>query len=177
MTCIAAIKQNGNVYLASDSEVSWGNSKGDFGSKLAKTGELIIGTAGDSMTGDLIREVFSAPTRGSKDAYKYLISEYGPALRNFLKTHEVLTIKDGTARSKFWAVVALDRRLFTIFSNFAVIEHEEYAAFGSGEEFAIGSLYSTSNLPVRERLTLAVSSAIKHAQGCGGDIHFMSTED
>jgi ATP-dependent protease HslVU (ClpYQ) peptidase subunit len=177
MTCIVGLKEDGAVYLAADTQCTGGNVKSDFKSKLARNGELIIGAAGSVVIGDLIKYVFRAPKRGSTDAYQYLIGEYAPALRTFLKSHEVTNVKDGRTWANFEVVVALDSRLFTVGAYFDVLEYDSYAAKGSGKEVALGALHATDCIEPVARVTMAVQAAIKHADGCGGEVKIMSTKD
>ena len=173
MTCIAGIVHNDYVYIGgersiSDQEVIIPLCR----PKVHKINNWIFGYAGSIGTGQLF-EFINFP-EVVKDPYQILrlniVEEYKKALTSFGNV---------TENNACDILVGYGNRLFEFNTDdWSVLEVEE-TAVGSGNNFALGSLYTTRttirNNPNR-RIKLALESAIAYSPTCIGKIDIISTE-
>lgn len=71
----------------------------------------------------------------------------------------------------------MTNKAWIISSSFAALEIDDYAAIGSGQEVALGSLKSTENsdLSPEERVEQAIQAAIQNTVYVGGEVEILLT--
>jgi ATP-dependent protease HslVU (ClpYQ) peptidase subunit len=178
MTVIAAYKDKTHFWIGSDSCGFWNNSKADYGSKLIKKENYIIGFAGSDKIRDILKEEKSIPKtinsiediRDLRDLLKItLIEEYGcsdSACNGELLSHPVDLL------------IATRIGLYNLEGTYQLLKYKDnYGAIGIGEEFAVGSLYTSKTNKEedgKKAVTLAVKSAIKHCTEAAGKVYTQS---
>jgi hypothetical protein len=76
--------------------------------------------------------------------YTYMVSAFIPAVQKLFKKGGFLTVKDGVLTGGFF-LVGYKSNLYCIENDFQVAEHvDDFNACGCGENYAVGSLYSTA---------------------------------
>ena len=189
MTCIVGIKTASGVILAADSLGSSNGLKQEFSTaKLIRiavdsrqdgvfAGEIpiLIGYTHSFRMGNILKHCLKPPEiTGSVD--KYLVSKFIPELMRCFE-QEGFAREDNKVKSGGEFLLGIAGRLFTVQSDYSVIEPEEgYTAIGSGQEIALGALYAYEDCNIEERDSAigAVSAASKFSTTVGGTVHTMS---
>jgi ATP-dependent protease HslVU (ClpYQ) peptidase subunit len=167
MSCVAALKQNGKVYVAADSlsstedKVCYRKDK-----KMFKNGKYLIGFCGSIRTGQILQRRFWKPPT---DIYAVPDS-----MMNLLEKKGCMSItEEGHKNCGCNFIFATKGEIYEILVDFQLVEPiDDYTAIGSGADFALGSLYSTkgTNLKPEERLKLAIEAASYFSTSVGGEI-------
>ena len=183
MTCIVGLKskKTGKVYLGGDSATTKGAQRMIRAEpKVYKRGEILFGGAGNSVVSQVLSHIASDPSVVEKqDPLGYILNEFIPSFKKFLRQADQLREKDGVATVPNEFLVAFRGELFSISSDFDVFTSlDDYMAIGSGEEYALGSLYSTkySDLKPEERLFMALEAASKHDSYVGGPLQVVDED-
>lgn len=172
MTCIVAIAENGHVYMGGER----GNSDSmciisSTRPKVFEVGQYLIGYSGSSGIGQAICYNFTPPVLKSNKIDEHMIKEFIPALRSFFKDSEI----DMPDKEEDHAdiLVGIKGRVYEISTaDFQCIEYNEVAT-GSGTPYALGSLYTSKDMPAKSRVHLAIESAITYSPTCQGPIDIL----
>lgn len=173
MTCIAALKHDGKVYMAGDRGASDDNIILALQApKVWKIGPYVIGYAG-CLDGERIRYNFKPTAPNIKDTDKFMQTRFIKELREFYNEFWVDTTKDGDLgliigiRGEIYEHSAVDMSL----SKYTL----PYMALGSGSEYAYGVLFATDKQKnARNRVLQAVNSAIKFSTSCTGPVDIVT---
>ncbi len=168
MTCVAAIAQNGTVYMAADSAASeeksgWIISRKD--PKVFKVGQYGVAFIDSFRMGQILQYKWNPP--------KYTPTKTNSGLDKFMRTKFIDSVKDAFREQGFGNQVAgqedeggiflvgVEGKIFTVDEDFHVAEANfNYMAEGSGGAFALGALYATKNQKnPKMRLKLALEAA------------------
>jgi len=172
MTCIIGIidKENNKVYIGGDSAgVSGLSVSVRKDPKVFKRGEFIFGFTSSFRMGQLLMcgDLDLKKQKENEDTYVYMVSTFIDSVRYLFKKGGFLNI-DNNEESGGTFLVGYKNRLFSIESDFQVGEvYDEYCAVGCGENYALGSLYTTKNLELTPeiRINKALEAAEYHNAG------------
>lgn len=168
MTCIVGIVHNQTVYMGGDSQATAGWVQYSIKNpKVFLNGEFLIGFAGSFRMLQLVQYKFTPPKNyENHDPLKYMIVEFVEELRNVLKNGGAAA-KNNEVEKGATFLVGYKSRLFRIESDYQVMETSHgYDAIGCGNEFAIGSLFTTQLFQEPEdRITWALKSSAQHSTG------------
>ena len=149
MTCIAAIAQDGHVYVG-------GDSAGFFGStvyavadgKVFRKGEFVIGCAGSHRFSNIVRSGFQPPSLDENtDLDGYMATSFVNTLRDALRASGHMEVFSGVESVGSIMIVGLRGSLFLVDELFATIRAPDgIMAIGSGAEVALGALDATEGL-------------------------------
>lgn len=170
MSTIVGLVTETGVVVGGDTQATINNHKENhpLTPKVFKRGDFIFGCAGNYRDQQLISilPMPKIPWRGKnptrETVFKYLLEQWVPVLRESLqKNGRLLKDEDGTESSDCLEIVAYGDYLFTRESNFSVLSFEEYVAIGTGQSWAIGSLYTSHNYAITdgERMIVALNAA------------------
>jgi ATP-dependent protease HslVU (ClpYQ) peptidase subunit len=170
MTCIAAIAQNGIVYMAADSAASdeksgWIVTRKD--PKVFKVGQYGIAFTDSFRMGQILQYNWTPP--------KYTPTKTNSGLTKFMQTKFVDSVKDAFRANGFGSVavpgsedeggifiIGVEGRIFVMEDDFHIGENTiNYMAEGSGGAFALGSLHTTKkqkNPKIRLKAALEAAS-------------------
>ncbi len=166
MTCIVGIIEKGVVHIGCDSLASGTMFKRvRKDGKVFDKGEFIIGACGSYRLMNIIEHCFTPPyfKEDTMCISKYMSTDFVDGLKKTFKERGFLRSSESTIDKGGNILVGFRGRLFEVMVDFQVAEMEdEYAVIGSGYPFAMGSLNSTKNKSVRDRLILALESAEKY---------------
>jgi ATP-dependent protease HslVU (ClpYQ) peptidase subunit len=170
MTCIVGIAENGKVYIGGDSAgVSGLDLTVRADEKVFKNDECLFGFTSSFRMGQLLRFSFAVPSRAEKlEDYKYLVTTFIDAVRHSLKSGGFATTKDG---GEFGGTFLLGYRgkLYTVYDNYQVAAAVDgFSSCGCGDNIALGSLFSTTGKPPRERIEIALAAAERFSAGVRG---------
>jgi ATP-dependent protease HslVU (ClpYQ) peptidase subunit len=166
-TCIVGIVHNGAVWLGCDSMASGEYVKSTMvAPKVFRCGDMLIGLCGTVRGRDII-EFMVPPERAEAMTCdrEYIVRSFVPALRQSLRDAGYLTVDDGVETFDCLLLIAYRSRLFMVGDDFYVMEHKEWSV-GSGSEYALGSLFSTSGDP-QKRIRTALQAACEFSPSCG----------
>lgn len=97
------------------------------------------------------------------------------AVRDAFRDAGFLTIKDGEESGGIF-LVAFKDRLFRIEDDFQVGElYDNFNSVGCGENYAKGALFSTKDMPTKQRILHALRTAEHFSTGVSGPFHIIST--
>ena len=176
MTCIVGIVDGSKVWIGGDSAGSDGWSmvhRAD--AKVFKNSDFLFGFTTSFRMGQVLRYAFNPPKRSSdKDVMAFMVTDFIDALRTSLK-NAGFAEKDKEVERGGTFLVAHAGRLFRIEGNYQVGESADgYDACGCGENYALGSMFSTKKSNVRTRLRTALEAAQQHSAMVRGPFHMES---
>jgi ATP-dependent protease HslVU (ClpYQ) peptidase subunit len=167
MTCIVAISDGSNVYMASERGLSDDDVITAMSApKIRQNYKYIIGYADSPGTGQLLHWM-ALPTPPRSTVEKFMRTTWVNAVRKALNDSGV-DLKDN-AHASF--LVGVSGQLFFVDTVDWQVSECEYMAIGSGSSIALGSLYTTATWKSPEkRAYTAVSAAIELSPSCKGPI-------
>ena len=176
MSIIVAVKKGGKIVMATDSLYSFGSVKVrqkylSGRSKVHRFGDSYVGLVGASAHDN----VFPHLTARFKDELSFDSKE--KIFNSYLLMHSILVdeyflSKQADERtyepSMIEGLIINRSGIFGIFESREVYEFKTYWAIGSGEEYALGSLFSSYDKldDAQELAELAVKSACEFDDGC-----------
>lgn len=190
MTCIVSIidSTHRTLYMAGDTGVTrgYGMIYTTKAPKIFKHQGFLMGSTGRLRTLQLLQHSFMPPDYNPKSMSieEYMSRLFVDALRNCLKDSGAATKHEEKESHDNETMIGFRGRLFVVSSDYAIRESvDSYCAIGSGEELALGSLFSTEKLRMspQQRLELALDAASYHSNSVRSPYTFlelpMSLED
>lgn len=179
MTCIAAIKHEGKVYMGSDSQVSCGSLKLNGGCKVFIKGSMIIGSSGFSRFEKILKHNFNIPEHNnSLSDTEYLNSVFVDTLRELCDKKQYLKVLDSRSGISDTTLIGYNGEIYKMSCDFDVSTYNmDYFAVGSGDDFAMGSLFSTitrTDMEPEYKIEIAIGAACYFDDGCSGKINVLS---
>lgn len=154
MTCIVGLidkraDSDARVYIGADSAaISDNYIEVRRDSKVFQNGEFVIGCTSSFRMIQLLQYSFIPPEMGDKDIFEYMCTDFINAVRDCFSAGGYLSKDEYGVEGGGKFLVGYKDRLFIIDSDFQVGEvMRNFMAIGSGEDYALGSLYSTSYIP------------------------------
>lgn len=188
MSCVVAIKADGFVYLASESQSTRDGERYPDGTKLLSLGKIVVGMCGNNRLGSWIdghREKLSVLDPEGLRPSQFVEEHFVPILKAFAleqrSFHKRLRIgRKHVATALNWQLLLafgsdvcwLNVMLDPYWSN-----NTDVTAIGSGAHYAYGSLHETEHMTVDWRLERALMAACKYDTACGGPFQYVSTDD
>jgi ATP-dependent protease HslVU (ClpYQ) peptidase subunit len=164
-TCIVGVVHGGHVWMGCDSMASSEYIKTEMRvPKVFRVGEMLVGVCGSLRVRDIV-EFVSLPARLESETSDraFLVTQYIPTLRSSLKDAGVLDSEEVDAFDG-GMLIGYRGRLYQLYADFAVMEQERWA-IGSGSDFALGSLYSSTGEP-KARIKKALEAACEFSPSC-----------
>ena len=190
MSVVVAIKKDGVVYMGADSQVTKGGTRATLSNpnnykvwEVSDTEHCIMGSVGAlrvanvvKVMNDLIPEIVDI--KHAVD-FRFVVRRLVPHIMEELDEQRLLlNDKDDTPHMGASFLFAYYDRLFSIASDGAVIEIDDFCAIGSGASEALGSLLSSVDEkdPV-ERIKTAIKASAAHDIYVDYPIVITDTED
>ena len=175
MTCIVGLVHEGVVYMGGDSAGVGGMSltvRAD--EKVFQNGEFLMGFTTSFRMGQLLRYSLKPPRRHpDDDIHQYMVVDFINAVRECLKSGGYAS-KGNEVESGGTFLVGYAGHLFTVDSDYQVgIPEDGFAAVGSAEDIARGSLFATQGQEPRSRVLTALRSAERFNAGVRGPFHIL----
>jgi ATP-dependent protease HslVU (ClpYQ) peptidase subunit len=182
VTAIAAIasQSSGRVYMAGDSAITSGwNISSRYGGKVFRTGPYVMGVSGGLRGAQIVQYHLDVPEPAHPDGLgAFMATVFVDRLRKAYKDAGYAKKESDRETSEDNILVGVRGRIFTIWGQYAAEETTlPYATIGSGGEYALGSLHTTHDLPMRPRvrLELALLAAEQFNAAVRGPFTFAST--
>lgn len=174
MTCIAAIAEDGVVYMGADSAGVDGlflHTRKD--AKLCRVGEFLFGCTTSFRMAQLVRYKFQPPTHHPDVAADlYMATDWIDALRNTFKSGGFAETKDGREVGGEF-LVGYRGRIFHIFSDYQVGENVlPFDACGCGDQLALGAMHANKHDGPYARVKAALEAAEAFSAGVRGPFVF-----
>jgi hypothetical protein len=174
MTCIVALIDGNKVFLGGDSAASDDKSGIIFqriDPKVFKVGQFGIGFVDSFRMGQILQYNWNppkyTPTKGNKNLDKFMRTRFIDSVKETFREHGYGNFgpgtEDGDQGGIFLISVSGTGKIFTMDSDFHIGEVDvPYMAEGSGQELALGSLFSTGSVKTpRKRIRMALEAAAK----------------
>jgi ATP-dependent protease HslVU (ClpYQ) peptidase subunit len=176
MTCIVGIRHEGEVFIGGDALGSTHYRKAvRSDGKIFRNGPFVMGFTSSYRMGQLLRYAFKPPVIGD-DIDQYMVVDFVDAVRKCLREGGWQQTDDGQDVGGSFLVGYQDR-LFAIHSDYQVASNDcGYDAVGSGEAFAMGSLFSTEGLDPKARIRTAIKAATFSSPSVGGPVTILKTK-
>lgn len=178
MTCIAAIREGGDVYLGGDSAATDGYDLVLIADeKVFAVGPYVIGFCGSTRIGQLLRYSLSPPQPKTKDLQRFMATSFVDSVRKCLKDGGAVEIDKGVETGGQF-LVGVKGRLFFVDPDFQVCEPETpYYAIGCGGQIANGALYAQpKTMSPKSRILQALAAAEKFSAGVRAPFRVVSTK-
>lgn len=163
MTCIVGIQHTQGVTIGGDSAGSSGTSltiRAD--DKVFVRDRYIFGFTSSFRMGQLLRYSADLPEPPRRDLDRFMVTEFIGAVRRAFTDGGYMSNNSGREDSGTF-LVGVSGRLFTIHSDHQVAQAAVgYESVGCGGDLAMGSLYTSGALQVRDpvrRTRLALTAA------------------
>ena len=151
MTTISVVRKDGQVAIASDALVTFGDTRLAHGyeanDKVFRIGHSWVGMAGTTAHFPVLRKALGALPAGelqldSRDAVFETFLKLHPKLKEqfYLNTKE--DDSDPYESSQYTVVIANASGIFGVYSYREVFEFERFWSIGSGRSFALGAMYA-----------------------------------
>lgn len=149
MTCIVGLKTQDGIIIGGDSALSAGDTVRQISSpKVFRRGQFVIGCCDSLRVLQLVNFKLSIPPIKGKELYKYMVVDFVDAMRKCFKLSGAARKDNEEEEVSGTFVVGIMDRLFIINDDYAVEECTDgFAVVGSGDEYSMGSLYSTTGEP------------------------------
>jgi ATP-dependent HslUV protease subunit HslV len=181
MTTITVVRKNGQVAIAADALVTFGDTRLAHGyeanDKVFRIGDSWIGMAGTTAHFPVLRKALGTLSTaelqlGSRDAVFETFLKLHPKLKEqfFLNTKE--EDSDPYESSQFTVLIANGSGIYGVYSYREVFEFDRFWAIGSGRSFALGAMfaaYETMKTP-REIAELGVRAGCEFDKNSAGPI-------
>ncbi len=152
MTTITVVRKDGQVAIAADALVTFGDTRLAHGyeanDKVFRIGASWVGMAGTTAHFPVLRKALgSLPLEelrlGSRDEVFETFLKLHPKLKEhyFLNTKE--EDSDPYESSQFTVLIANASGIYGVYSYREVFEFDRFWAIGSGRSFALGAMYAT----------------------------------
>ncbi len=185
MTTVVVVKKAGQVAIAADRLVTFGDtrlsSRFESNSKLFKidtpAGPSVVGIAGTVAHFPVLRKAMQALQKkelllGSKDEVFDTFTRLHPILKDsfFLQTKE--DDNDPYESSQFSVVVANATGIYGLYSYREVFEFNEFWGIGSGRSFALGAMHAVwgTAKTAREVALVGMNAGCEFDKNSGGPI-------
>ena len=185
MTTLVVVKKNGQVAIAADTLVTFGDtrlsSRFESNSKIFKietpAGGSYIGMAGTVAHFPVLRKAMAALPRehlrfGSKDEVFDTFTRLHPVLKEsfFLQTKE--DDNDPYESSQFSVVIANATGIYGLYSYREIFEFKEFWGIGSGRSFALGAMHNSwdKGKTAREIALAGINAGIEFDKNSAGPV-------
>jgi hypothetical protein len=166
VTVIAALVHEGKVYMGGDSagvdEHECVMIRKD--PKVFQNGPFLIGFTSSFRMGQLLMDA-QFPDPGNMDEFEYMRTQFVDVARARLKDGGYVKVNSNREESGQF-IVGFHGRIFLVDNDFEIGEPSDpFFAVGQGSQEALGSLYSTPNIPPGDRLLIAMEAAALYRTG------------
>ncbi len=179
MTTIAVVRKNGYVAIAADTMTKWGAGKETAEyvvnhQKTFKVGDTVVAITGNTTFKAMLADYFERPKVVAQFDSVHNIFKTWQTLHAVLKDEYFLNASAGSddpvESTRVDVLLANKHGIFGVAAHRTVQEFSKYYAFGSGADYAMGSLFATykdKNRDAEDLAKLAVEAAAEFNDGTG----------
>ena len=181
MTCIVAVVEQAIIYFGGDSiSVKDYNKILNRDSKIFQRNGILIGTCGSVRMRNLLQYRLEIPEYAGGDPMEFLVNDFVVAVRECFKKNGFVQEERGREMFDGRILLGFEHDLYVVGCEFDIGRFAEpYCAIGIGEEYAYGSLFSTSQLGLQpfQRLKMALQAAERHNTDVSGPFTYLASEE
>lgn len=173
MTCIIGLETGKGVIIGFDSaSVNGWNIRATRLKKVFERDEFLIGYTSSFRMGQLLQyKLVVGPQEYAQSDLEYLATVFVDAVRKCLKEGGFRKVEDEQEEGGQF-LVSYRGRLYMVDSDFQVnTSLDGYMAVGCGANFALGSMWSSGDLPPKKRVKQALRAAGHFSNGVCGPYH------
>ena len=181
MTTVVVVRKGGTVAIASDSLVTFGDTRLDAryeaNDKLFKAGDSWVGMSGTTAHFPVLRRALDAlPAEELKLHTRDQVFDTFLKLHPKLKETYFLNPKEEDAdpyeSSQFTALIANAAGIFGVYSYREVFEFDRFWSVGTGRSFALGAMYASYDKAksARELAELGVRAGCEFDKNSSGPV-------
>lgn len=168
MTCIVGLETENGVMIGSDSAAvtdGWGINASCL-KKVFGHGEFLIGYTSSFRMGQLLQYKLSIKPQTNKQSnLEYLATMFIDSVRKCLKEGGFSKVENEQEEGGQF-LVGYRKKLYRVDADFQVNSHiDSYMAIGCGACFALGSLWTSKDLPPEKRVRQALEAAGHFSSG------------
>jgi ATP-dependent protease HslVU (ClpYQ) peptidase subunit len=179
MTTIAVVRKNGYVAIAADTMTKWGTGKetADYvvnNHKTFKVRDTVVAITGNTTFKAILADYFARPKVEARFDNVHSIFRTWQTMHAVLKEEYFLNAGAGSddpvESTRVDVLLANKHGIFGVAAHRTVQEFTKYYAFGSGADYAMGSLYATysdKHRDAEDLAKLAVEAAAEFNDGTG----------
>jgi len=151
MTTIVAVKKAGSTCIAADTMARYGSCKESAdlianSDKLVHVDDTVLAPAGPASANLVLRSYFADPERPRDFSSLQAVFETMRSLQAGLKEDYFLNPREDESDPfdsiQMEILIASPAGIFGVYPLRSIQEYTKYYAFGSGSEYALGSLYT-----------------------------------
>lgn len=150
MTTCVVVKKNNQIAIASDSLVTFGDTRlsnaYEANDKIFQVGESYITLAGTAAHFPVMRKLLTEMTEDCKLSNRDEVFETYSKVHNLLKEKYFLNTKededDPYESSQITSLIANPYGIFGVYSYREVFSFDRFWGIGSGRNFALGAMYA-----------------------------------
>jgi hypothetical protein len=166
VTVIAALVHEGKVFMGGDSAAvdAFNCVTIRKDPKVFQNGPFLIGFTSSFRMGQILMDA-AFPDPGNMDEFEYMRTQFVDVARTRLKDGGYVKVDNNREESGQF-LVGFHGRIFEVDCDFQVGEPvDSFCAVGQGSQEALGSLYSTPNIPPVDRLLIAMEASARYRPG------------
>ncbi len=181
MSILVAVKKGKSTVLAADSLATFGSERHPNSNysvdKLRRVGTALMGASGWEIYKDILDDYLGGkrpPTlTNEKTIFKFFVKLWAALQDRYNLVNEQCHDRDtpfGNLDASF--LIANRSGIYMVSDDMSIARFEQYAAIGSGADYALGALYHLYGQE-RDAATIArkaVETAIQFNVHCGGDV-------
>lgn len=181
MTAIAAIREDGVVWIGGDSAGAGSYSiQTRRDRKVFVAGEFAMGYTTSFRMGQILHYHFKPPMPYENEGgMGYMVRRFIPTAKKTFEEHGFKREGDGKQDFGGTFLVGWRGELYTIYDDFQVAQVDAaYHACGCGEDLVLGSLHTTDayDMSPKERIVCALRAAEEWSAGVRGPFHVVSSK-
>lgn len=182
MSCIVGLVDKGRVYLGGDSAATDDNFNLSIlkDPKVFRNGNMLIGPVGSLRMSQLLQYDLEVPRHPPKmDDMRYMSKVFINAVRECLKKGGLAKTNNDEELGGFF-IVGYRGGLFEVQEDYQISKTiDNYSAVGSGDNIALGSLFSTHGrcISSKQRVLTALQAAEKWNASVKGPFHIIDDSD
>ena len=180
MTTCVVVKKNNEIAIASDSLVTFGDTRlshaYEVNEKIFPVRDSYVTLAGTAAHFPVMRKLLTGMGEECKLASREDVFETFSKVHEILKEKYYLNTKEEDAdpyeSSQYTALIANPSGLYGVYSYREVFEFERFWAIGSGRAFALGAMYAAYDgaRTAREVADIGVRAGCEFDKSSGGPV-------
>jgi ATP-dependent protease HslVU (ClpYQ) peptidase subunit len=176
MTCIVGLETKDGAIIGADAFIggtAYADSKA--GAKVFCRNGWHIGVAGSTRFANLLEHVFEWPVAPTSDDAGAVVRVAVDIAKLAAGDDLCFSTSSGQRSLESELMLVVAGRIYTSGSNLGMYRSRRgYAAIGSGDQYALGALHATKDMPPRARVLAALRAAATHTPTVAGPFRILT---
>lgn len=182
MTCIVAMKHEGNIYMGTDSLASNDDVaivRRDL--KIHRVGPFLLGFSTSFRMGQLLAHKLKvAPREKDTEVYQFMVTTFIDRVRICFKDGGFARTTESGQETGGEFLVGYEQRLFHVYEDYQVGESEiGFDSVGAASDVALGAMHALkdSMFSPNEQIKRALQAAVEFTPNVRGPFSYLSIEN